>query len=648
MKQRHTCTRLLLLLFVALVACQAGQAPTASPEPTSTVPPPTKTPEPTSTPLPTATATASVTPTPGPLSPSELFDKIAPSVAFVETGSTTGSGLYINNNFLLTNAHVVWPYQEARIVFADGFEVEAAPVYKWDLMADIALLGPLEGVQAKPLTLSDGEDLTTGSQVYLIGYPGEVERLPTPTITGGIIARQRQWEQEGITYFQTDADIAGGQSGGALVSDMGEVIGLSGFAFTEALFGLVASTADLDPFIQQLVSDDSVPGDHLMDHSKAANRHTFGLTNAWDSAAYILETLRNGQITITAESNEDIALSVVNRYGEIVGFADKTFSGEESVVITNPQGAHIVQISTYSRTGTSVTLTASGGARLIPITDRDDNRIINVDRPIRGTLDHPGDVDIFQLRLARGEIINLAVDSANIDALLTVTYPGAKADQAVRDDDSDGGFTGLNATLTYRAPHDGFYYVVVSDSNSRSMGGYTLLASSRRADAPTPIAPLPTEVPIVSPAGHPMYLQGEDEGFSIQTPAWWDPLAEGCASTACQYGLQGFLLILQVEDESIFAYLRSQLANNLAVTLEETLPLNAQQQQRSTVQTSGGELVERFHYLIYEGENEVHLIAGLAVRDGALVTMEYYIYDEYYEEMATVVDYSLSTFEWTE
>ena len=86
-----------------------------------------------------------------------------------------------------------------------------------------ALLG------APPLTLSDGEDLAIGSELYLVGYPAEMELFPQPTITSGILSRLREWERAGITYFQTDAAIAGGQSGGVLVDARANVIGISGW-----------------------------------------------------------------------------------------------------------------------------------------------------------------------------------------------------------------------------------------------------------------------------------------------------------------------------------------------------------------------------------------------------------------------------------
>jgi S1-C subfamily serine protease len=114
----------------------------------------------------------------------------------------------------VTNAHVVWPYTTVRVVAVGGHEYDEVPVLGWDLVADLAVLGPLEWLEAAPLALTDGEALVVGSDVYLIGYPGEVSHIPEPTLTRGLISRLREWDAVGITFFQSDATIAGGQSAG--------------------------------------------------------------------------------------------------------------------------------------------------------------------------------------------------------------------------------------------------------------------------------------------------------------------------------------------------------------------------------------------------------------------------------------------------
>ena len=141
--------------------------PTKTPTATATA---TPTPVPTNTPTATATATPTPvptdTPTPVPIaemSPAEVYALISPSVAFIETTAATGSGILIRDGYVITNYHVVWPYESVRVVFPDGTELENVPVVGWDPMADLAVLGPVD-VSAQPLMLIDGEGTALGSE----------------------------------------------------------------------------------------------------------------------------------------------------------------------------------------------------------------------------------------------------------------------------------------------------------------------------------------------------------------------------------------------------------------------------------------------------------------------------------------------------
>ncbi len=196
------------------------------------------------------------------LTSAQVFQKVSPAIAYVQTERASGSGVLIEGRYVVTNRHVVYPSETARVVFPNGAEFDSIPVKGWDLEADLAVLGPIE-IATEPLPLIDGETTPIGADMYLIGYPAEFESFPQPTIVKGILSRLRQGESGRITYFQTDASIAGGQSGGALVSDTGAVIGISGSSIADGMFALVASSADLLPRIRQLIAGggDPVQGD---------------------------------------------------------------------------------------------------------------------------------------------------------------------------------------------------------------------------------------------------------------------------------------------------------------------------------------------------------------------------------------------------
>ena len=124
------------LAAFALVACtQDDSEPTASAEATEA-----------------ATAAGSE-----PLSAEQVFAAVSPSIAFVETPIATGSGILVTEFHLVTNAHVVWPFEQVRVLFPEGSEYLDSPVIGWDLMADLAIIRLPGGDNLHPTQLASGQ-----------------------------------------------------------------------------------------------------------------------------------------------------------------------------------------------------------------------------------------------------------------------------------------------------------------------------------------------------------------------------------------------------------------------------------------------------------------------------------------------------------
>ena len=181
-----------------------------------------------------------------------VYESIAPAVVFVETASGTGSGLLLASNVILTAAHVLYPHRSARVVFPDGTELLDVPLIGWDLMTDIAVLGPVQS-EVPPPPIGAASELAIGSDLFTIGYPGEEEPYPQPTISRGVLSRYRHWPDQGITYVQTDALVDGGQSGGVLASPDGVVVGMTLFG-DFGHFGLAISARDVLPRVDALLA----------------------------------------------------------------------------------------------------------------------------------------------------------------------------------------------------------------------------------------------------------------------------------------------------------------------------------------------------------------------------------------------------------
>ena len=132
----------------------------------------------------------------------QVYARVAPAIASIDTDIAGGSGILIDRSTVLTAAHVVWPYQSVRVVFPSGTEIRDAPVIGTDLFGDLALID-VSGVAnaPAPVEIGDGEGIPLGRPVYLVGYPGESEAFPQPTITEGILSRTREWEGEELSLI---------------------------------------------------------------------------------------------------------------------------------------------------------------------------------------------------------------------------------------------------------------------------------------------------------------------------------------------------------------------------------------------------------------------------------------------------------------
>ncbi|MEZ4770539.1 MAG: trypsin-like peptidase domain-containing protein [Caldilineales bacterium] len=491
-----------------------------TPTPTDTATPEPKTPAPTDTPVPAANTPDTVS-----LTPSELFDQVSPSVAFVETDRSSGSGVLIEDGYIVTNAHVVWPFRSVRVVFPDGSEFRDAPVLAWDLIGDLAVVGPLE-TDLAPVTFLTDERLLVGKDVYLIGYPGEVERFPQPTISRGLVSRLRNWPAIDMTYLQTDATIAGGQSGGVLVTERGEIAGISGNTFPDTSFALAASAQDVSARVQRMLADEDIDGlgqRPVLDEASAKTRHMVVLGADSPSSTYALHGEKGEQIDVSVEGIPEFAIWVVNSYGEPVAWANDTVTGKERAKFElGDAGLYFIDV--FNLDGGAGVGTIKSETMLTPLKDFDDRSRPTIGNAVAGALDYPTDVDPYRLYLEEGQEVNIRVESVMIDPIIAVHKHEIDPDEKDQpaDLDSGDGLFGRDAEMSYRAPESDIYFILVAAQDPSEAGGYLLTVRETQEGDPTPMAPLPTPTPIRSALGPMATYESELlPGFRLQVPSNW-------------------------------------------------------------------------------------------------------------------------------
>ena len=413
---------------------------------------------------------------PGPLTltPAQIYAKVAPAIAYIEAGPGSGSGFLIEGGYVVTAAHVVWPENVVRVVFPDGTEFENVPVQRLDLIADLAVLGPFN-VSIEPVTMIDGESIPIGSRVHLIGYPGEYELFPEPTITGGLLSRLRQWKAGPLTLIQTDSTLFFGQSGGALVSDTGDVIGISNFKVYDE-FGLVVSSTDIMPRIQQLIAgqDPAGLGDRLPPPPGGALRHSLTLDNFWDDQAYIIHAPPRTEFGFSLLGTNDSVVSIYDFLG-IHGEVFDTFeiTGFEYGAFVFGRGTPNFLIIRQKAT-TPGNFVIAANHSLVPINDPDSGKTIQVGQSIHGNMDYPSDVDYFILNLQRGQTVEILAQSLLTDMFLTLSIGGSPSPAATVSRDDGAGLLLRDSRMVIRAPVTASYYLIVQTFEPEPAGGYML------------------------------------------------------------------------------------------------------------------------------------------------------------------------------
>jgi hypothetical protein len=403
-----------------------------------------------------------------------IYDRVAPSIASIETGISGGSGILIDGESVLTAAHVVWPYRTVRVVFANGAELVDAPVVGVDPFGDLAIVdvSDMSGLPP-PVDIGDGEAIPLGRPVYLVGYPGETEAFPHPTITEGILSRTREWAGEGWTFLQSDTTVVGGQSGGALVDETGTVIGLTNFSFLEE-FGLSGSLSDAVPKIEQMRAGEDIAqlGDRLPPTGRGTDTWQLTFDNVWQDFVFVLEPPLYSTVSIEASSDADLSLTLNTIDGLEVGAADDTTGGVETIdELVTYRGQYLLRVESLGGIGDA---RLRSSVDLVQWKDPDDGTVLERDTTIVGNIDYPGDFDWYLVDLGRGQAITVDVDAIAFDPALMIDGPEGDGYVQALDDDSGGGLFGTNPRIVFTARETGTFFIIVADNGSTGPGAYRL------------------------------------------------------------------------------------------------------------------------------------------------------------------------------
>lgn len=182
----------------------------------------------------------------------EVFDRVHSSVVTLRTVARSnqidaeggfasvggvGSGVLISaDGKILTAAHVVHSADKVEVQFADG-TLCASHVIGSSRAADVALIQLDEPIPAgaSVAKVGDSDQVRVASQVFVVGAPLGISH----TLTVGHVSARRKNEAALRTmveaeFFQTDAAINKGNSGGPMFDMAGNVIGIVSYIVSQS------------------------------------------------------------------------------------------------------------------------------------------------------------------------------------------------------------------------------------------------------------------------------------------------------------------------------------------------------------------------------------------------------------------------------
>ena len=161
-------------------------------------------------------------------SPEALLDQVMLSIVAIRVdtpaGVSAGTGFVVDpSGVIVTNLHVIEGATRAAIKLHSGEQYTQVRVTSFDENRDLAILR-ISGFELPSLSLGNSDNVKVGATVYAIGNPLGLEE----SVTKGIVSSVRVGK-DGTKIIQTDSAVSPGNSGGPLIDEDGQVVGVVTF-----------------------------------------------------------------------------------------------------------------------------------------------------------------------------------------------------------------------------------------------------------------------------------------------------------------------------------------------------------------------------------------------------------------------------------
>lgn len=310
-----------------------------------------------------------------------------------------GSGVILSpDGYIVTNNHVIEDAQEIKVVLNDKREFTAKLVGT-DPNTDVALL-KIDADNLPYLEYGDASKLKLGEWVLAVGNPFNL----TSTVTAGIIsAKARNLDMDPNnqlsieSYIQTDAAVNPGNSGGALVNQQGQLVGInaaiasqtgsySGYSFAVPVSIVKKVVNDLKEFgtVQRAmlgVSIQTINAELAKEHNLNTNEGVY-VASVQDNSAAKEAGIKEGDIILS------VAGTKVNSAPELQEKVSQYRPGDDvTVVVKRKDSEKQFNVTLRNRNGNTQIVRDNEkvlGAMFEQISNRDKQRL-QIDNGIKIT-----------------------------------------------------------------------------------------------------------------------------------------------------------------------------------------------------------------------------------------------------------------------
>lgn len=266
---------------------------------------------------------------------------------------TLGSGVIMNQKgYVLTNKHVINDAEQIIVALQDGRVYEALLIGS-DSLTDLAVL-KIDASNLPIITINPHRAPHIGDVVLAIGNPYNLGQ----TVTQGIISatgRIGLSPSGRQNFLQTDASINQGNSGGALINTLGELVGINTLSFdksnngeTPEGIGFAIPTALATKVMDKLIRDGRVIRGYIgISGREVAPLHTSGANLDRIQGIIVNEVTPGGPAAQAGIQVDDVIMSVNNK-------AAQSAIGTMDQVAEIPPGSVIPVV--IMRNGTKMTV----------------------------------------------------------------------------------------------------------------------------------------------------------------------------------------------------------------------------------------------------------------------------------------------------